>query len=598
MSDLTYRLVVDLSTTGTLGPALAGANASAAKLGGSLKSVGSEMKSLASSAAGAFTAVGDMVVGAMASAGKIAGVALAGGVAYGVTHINAELEKMQVSLAAIFSAQGVSKGMVGGMRIAGDTIKEMRRDAAQLPGEFKDLLGFFRLGATPGLALGASVPQLEKMSANAMAAAAATGVNMEQAAREYAQLLQGRSGSHNVFGALLGLTGDDAAKFNKLEGGARLKKVEELLGKYKESSEFFGQTYEALSSTMLDNGKRLLGGLTGGVFERVKLALSDANSWFDKNENVLMQHAEVLGEQLGYAFDVARKKITEWWPAIKAFATHMGDAISGAFERIGPVLDALGPRIKAALADPATIGKIGHAGTLYAGLKVGSALAPAASSVGSMASGALGAVGIGGAAAGAVAVAALLAVGGALHILADDSNYFHGMATKTVTHMGEQITPAMTSLEASFERVAPLIVAVADTLGANFLVMLDGLAIALRGVAAAADFTTGNMSALMKTLGLAKMADDKPEPIERDPVGIMTIKAMNTLSNQLDESGAPKHKKGAGGGGGGTHIQKVEIVLTTNQDPSRIARLTVEKLQDISRFPTSSRHARNFSAAR
>lgn len=598
MSDLTYRLVVDLSTTGTLGPALAGAAASTGKLNDSLKSVKSSLGSLASSATGALTSVGDTIVGALSTAGKAAGLALAGGMAYGITHINAELEKTRVSLAAVFTAQGVTKGMVGGMQLASGTIKEMRRDAAALPGEFKDLLGFFRLGAAPGLQLGASVGQLEKMSANAMAAAVASGVQLDQGAREYAQLLQGRSGAHNVFGSMLGLTGDAASQFNKLEGGARLKKLEELLGKYSGASETYGQTYDALSSTMLDNGKRLLEGLSSGVFERVKTQLSLANEWFAKNEGSMMQHAELIGEKLGYAFDVMHAKIVLWYPAVRAFALNAGDAIAAAFERVGRVVDALGPRVRAALADPATIGKIGHAGTLYAGLKVGSALAPAASSVGSMASGALGAAGIGGAAAGAVAVAALLAVGGALHILADDSNYFHGMATKTVAHMGEQITPAMASLEASFERVAPLIVAVADTVGANFLVMLDGLAIALRGVAAAADFTTGNMSALMKTLGLAKMADDKPEPIERDPVGIMTIKAMNTLSNQLDESGAPKHKKGAGGGGGGTHIQKVEIVVSSNQDPSRIARLTVEKLQDISRFPTSSRHARNFSAAR
>lgn len=60
----------------------------------------------------------------------------------------------------------------------------------------------------------------------------------------------------------------------------------------------------------------------------------------------------------------------------------------------------------------------------------------------------------------------------------------------------------------------------------------------------------------------------------------------------------PSTKKGAGGGGGGTHIQKVEIVVSSNQDPSRIARMVGDHLEKLSRFPTSTRFATNPSAPR
>jgi hypothetical protein len=65
------------------------------------------------------------------------------------------------------------------------------------------------------------------------------------------------------------------------------------------------------------------------------------------------------------------------------------------------------------------------------------------------------------------------------------------------------------------------------------------------------------------------------------------------LFRQLRDEDGGKKKNSTVSGGGGTNIQKVEIVVTSNQDPERIARLTVEKLKDLSRYPTSSRFAPN-----
>jgi hypothetical protein len=74
------------------------------------------------------------------------------------------------------------------------------------------------------------------------------------------------------------------------------------------------------------------------------------------------------------------------------------------------------------------------------------------------------------------------------------------------------------------------------------------------------------------------------------------VKRLGESMSEAQKKLAPK--PGAGGGGGGTNIQKVEIVVSSNEEPSRIARRVVDMLADIGRHPTASRHAPNFSRAR
>ena len=79
-----------------------------------------------------------------------------------------------------------------------------------------------------------------------------------------------------------------------------------------------------------------------------------------------------------------------------------------------------------------------------------------------------------------------------------------------------------------------------------------------------------------------------------DQITQMATQAANKWLLQTAPKGAEKaaHHKG---GGGGTKIQKVEIVVTSNQSPSRIARETVNELGKLSRAPTSSKYRPNFS---
>lgn len=49
---------------------------------------------------------------------------------------------------------------------------------------------------------------------------------------------------------------------------------------------------------------------------------------------------------------------------------------------------------------------------------------------------------------------------------------------------------------------------------------------------------------------------------------------------QPDEQAPPKHP-----GGSGVHIAKVEIIVSSNEDPDRIARLALAHLERLRRMP-------------
>lgn len=609
--DQVYRLIVDMSTRGSLIPESGKMDQATKKLkdaekgfgaglAGSLEKVGGKLKDAGSAISEAFTGAVEKAGTIAMTLGALGAAAGFGAVTYGVTKLNSELENTEVSLGAILNAQGMSSGLADGMRKAADVMVDMRRDAAALPGEFKDLIHFFQLGATPGFQSGASVKQFEGLAANAMATAGALNMQMDMAAREFAQLLQGRSGAHNVFGSMLGLTGEEASKFNALSGQERLAVLDKEMGKYKEARDVFGTTFEGLSSTLVDNGKKFLGEATLGLFERVKMALGDANRWFDDHEEQVMGFAESVGEKLVHAFDAVRFRIEEWTPAFMAFAHNAQEQMRRVWEIAEPYLERLEPMVKKALADPATFDRIEDILKAYAAVKVGSAAAPL---VGSLYSGVSGVVGEGGlmgamglaglpalGAAAAVAGGALVGAAGAVDILTDSTHEYHDAAMK----MAGNISDNVGRTEKAFEEFITALRPVADYAGLKFTASLEMMTDAVTWMAEGWAFVAKELNYLTGGF-FAKLRKDEEVKIDRT---MQLGGAMMAMTGRAERNDPDKNRTPKVTGGGGTNIQKVEIVVSTNQDPSRIARLTVQEMAKLSRFHTSSRFVRNPSAVR
>jgi hypothetical protein len=152
MSDITYGVNVEYISSGNL------------ELPSSVKDLeknfGKNLLSGLTGVANKFNGVFDSVAGSLLRAGATAaegiGAALAAGMALAVREaikFNQEMEDTQVSLGTIASMQGngENNGFANQFRFADVMIKQMRRDAKELPGAFHDLQNIMGLIAPSAL---------------------------------------------------------------------------------------------------------------------------------------------------------------------------------------------------------------------------------------------------------------------------------------------------------------------------------------------------------------------------------------------------------------------------------------------------------------
>jgi hypothetical protein len=630
---------------------------------------------------GQLMGVADRAVGVAAGFAKWAafgaGAAGIGAITFGVMGLNNQLEKSQIALGAIFQAQGVSPTLNAGLQLAGGTIEKMRADAAKLPGEFTDLLNIFTTASVPALRSGAGVQQFADLSARAMAAGAVASMPLDQVAREFAMLLEGRSGAHNVFGMrLLGLAGDAAEAFNKKTAPERFALISKELNKYGDALEAFGGSFEGKWTTAIDNAKNLLRLGTAPLFEKGKDALGAINEWL--TSPAALRRAENLGRTLADGFEWAKAKLDEWLPSIEKFATNAWVKLSDLWVQALPYVERFSAALKTALEDPGTIDKLIRLLELYVAAKLGGGVLSVAATVGGAAApfargwggraaaGAAGAAGAGVAAKTAAGFglgvggkgAATLGLGAGAGVLGTVAAV--GAAAGGVAAFGNQLWQLGKDIQSSWkpgmslwaaarnpsqERMAEsrnwkipewagggvwadqadqgAIVEWADReVEAHYRTIqgLDAMRDRLADLQREAEMTGRPLSILraemyehaLKTAevraeleGLSTAADDAATMLANlagTDAGVFSQEAdlVRRLNSRYTDPAAAKGAGGGarhGGGGGGTHIQKVEIVVTSNQDPSRVARATVDELGKLASFRRSSRYVPNYSQA-
>lgn len=606
-----YDVIVRLKSEGSFEAGIGRTAAHAGRLDGAIGAASTGMSALggaASGVAGVFTGMVEKAGAVALAMGKIAAVGAIGAVAYGIVGINNELEKTQIGLAAVFGANGVTNNMTDGLGLAKSVMADMRKDAAALPGEFKDLAAFFRFGANPGLKDGMGVNQLEKLSAHAMAAAASLNMPMDQAAREFGMLLSGRAGAHNILGTQLGI---NAKGFNSASGGDRVKQITSALDKFEPAIAEFAHSWDGLTSTARDNIKRFLGLATEPLFDKIKGYVSQFNDSIDANKNKLEEIAGTIGGKLARGFGGAVDYIMGWWPAIETFADNAETRIAQIWEKAKPFVDSIGDKAKNFLGSPDAIDHIESVLKLYAATKIGGSLFGMAGEAG----GAIGGIGkIGAQVAGAgaesgpigiavevAAAAAALAVlsaaafaaWGAFLALTDGTNEFHDSAMSSwnaIIASGNLVLSKFDDISVALSGVASgagsiyleWLRAVGDVAG-EAATALDGAARALQEIAIAAHAIDMPKAKVGVASAVLQAIDNMPAKWQGPPV------------QTAEERYASKTSRGAGGGGGGTHIQKVEIVVNQNDDPSRVARHVINRLASISRNPTFSSYRPNYS---
>ncbi len=588
-----YAVTVDFSQTGDLSRpnAQLGAMAgNAYRMGQSLERVGSGVSKL-----------GDTLLSAVGSAaslvghmGALAGAAGIAAVVYGLTQVNAELEDTKIGLAALFVGNDVTSTFKDGLLLAGKTMQTMRKDAAALPGELKDLTNIFQTMSTAGLQAGMSTEALEKFSAKTMVLAAVTKVGFATAGREMAAMLEGRATNRMPMFAKLG-TGMSATDFNKLDIEKRRKILEErssAIGS-PEAIAAYQHSWVGLTTTVKDYFKQFVGNSTSDVFERAKDSLDKVTNWYTSNQATVQKWTEKISAYLVSAFDTGEKFILRWWPATQTFLGNLQSEMTRIWDKVDGLVSTIGANIRDFMGDDAGPSKLikglEHALELGLALKVaGAALqigGTVTTGIGSMmgpGAGALGALG------GIVAVSVLafgaVSVAGFMDALAARpvGDKIHDDAVLAKQQLDSNTARLRGDLGVDRDGIDKLGVQAADTAGALAGLMASFLFW---------DKRLGGEGTLFEKLTPDAIHKDAYEEIQRPIMDIMGLKKMEGYADQGIEKDPkknvpPNHH---------TTIHKVEIVVNSNQDPSRIARLTVDKLAQFARHPTASPGVTNFA---
>jgi hypothetical protein len=249
------------------------------------------------------------VAAAVAAAGAALGVSR---LAEKIFEIGKETEDLKISMAGMFQAFGAAgltasaDDFTKAMGMSGAIFEKMRVDARELPGELEDLTNIFRMAIGGGMNAGKSVNEIEQLSSKLMAFGAIEMLPSQQTAREFAMMMEGRAGAHNVlFQRLRTQIGMTAKEFNALSEPAKWNIIERALKGYDPAIKEFGKSWSAISSTTVDIVKNLIRIGGAPVFEMVKRHLSDWNDWFEKNQQYVDRMATEWGEKLASGIETA-----------------------------------------------------------------------------------------------------------------------------------------------------------------------------------------------------------------------------------------------------------------------------------------------------
>ncbi len=614
MADLVYDVEVRYHSVGNLNSGLQRLGSQSQKFSDSFEKVFSKAgdfgKNLASSFNNTFDSLASSMLSATASIAAGIGTAVAVGLGHAVKigmEFNSEIEQAQLGIASILNANGVSTGMLGGLRDAAEMTANMRKDAADLPGEFKDLQNMVATVMNPGLQAGLNSSIIESMSAQAMSVAAIMHVSQPVAAREMAMMLEGNARHNMPFAQRLNL--GDLKAFNKLSAAERAQKLSEALGKHDSAMPDQAKSWVGVTSTAKDKIRSFFGDavkpLQSLVGSRLFELFNQKGAKYSQRVAFADELKHKLSTALMAAFHTGENFILRWYEPVKTFGHTLYEGLHNAFSRVQPIVEAIGNKVREFMMDPAALDKIAHVLKMAIALRAGSAGAEMGfgmmGGLGKLAGG-LGSIGgeggaiAGLAAVGPAALAAAVGIGilaagaaGVASSLADTNSIFHDTNLQNLSRLEESGRQLGTVGSKFWDLLKPAFEFIGTIMLTTFAGIVEGFTLfALYFV----PVVKGIEIAARKFMGLfgVEMPDGtaKPGAKAHDEYG-RTERDRDEDDGRKKDLKPPQHT---------THIHKVEIKVEGNEDPARVADLTIAKLIDMSKNPTRSPHTPNMFGGR
>lgn len=593
---LTYDIEIRYLETGNIGTKIGDITKKAKEARTEFEGLGS---SIEMGLGGAASAIGSLAKGIAGIA--VAGVAATATFGTALVHMNDQLEGTQIALAAIFTSNGASSSFTGGMTLASKQIEKMRKDAADLPGEFDDLVNIFQTIAPNTFRGGLGADQTRELAAQTMAAAAIMRLPMHVAAREMSGLIEGRAGAHNILGLrMMGLAGDKAKEFNHLSEEDRLKRLSGAMKNLvtPDVLNAFQHSFTGLFSTAKQNFKTTAMLIGESLFEHTKGSLEKVNNWFDTHQGTIAVWASKIGGSLADAWDFAANAFERYWGPVTTFFSQLGTEIRSIWTAIAPLMTGVADSFRESLSNGTAVENLKGMLRLYAAIKVGGPLVGAiGGNVGKMTGVAGGEASMFGLAAGVTgsvaALVALAAAAGELSALMNKDSENHDSAVE-----------AASGLTKAFEGlVAALNVSVTPALERFGIGATNLLSTAVRALTPDSDAVDdqAEYGAYLQEIEKLKRGGPGREDLLRavDARHLQYIKDHPHL-NPTDDVAINRNTDFGPGFGlhafgltdkdrptdkkvphSVTTIHKVEIVVQSNQDPSRIGRAVKSELAKL-----------------
>ncbi len=591
MSDIKYSIEVAFLQSGGFNAPAAGLDTLHAKVNSIHGSMLGMAGSFANSFNGAIDSIGSSIIGLGATAAAAIGTTIATGLTlagHAAFKFNEELENATISIGAIAKANDLVPTMADGLRLSAEMMKDMRKDAARLPGEFADLTNIMSTVTSAGAQSGMGLPAIEKMSAKVMAVAATLRVPMDVAAREMAMMLEGNARHQMPFFNRLGV--GSPKDFNKLTTKERRDKALEALDKFSPAIDQWTHSWMGIRTTAVDSIRQMAGAMGGVMFSKAKSFGERFNKWITEGDGI--NWAEGIGVKIGEAFDKGVAGILHWYPIIKTFTMTMYDGISGVIHRLEPVFKRLFGGLEKFLQDPKAFDKIASALGTVAALRVGSGvLGSGLSSAASMvpAVGGFAAMGTAALLAAPAIIGLAMAAEGIAVMVTDTLNPLLDFATSQMRHIGENAEELGKSLEFLRKGAQPGM----DQLGAELLLAVRGSVAALdlfvTGVAAAyelmRDYTQRFVGMFMHggLNGSAAQDAESAALLHEERSNRLHVRGMAWLDAKAEPNREPKIENHS------THFHgPITIQIQGDADPNRVARRTVDMLEDFARHPKTA----------
>lgn len=286
-------------------------NAKAAAKG--LAEVSSKLTSFGGALRGSNSAFGSMVAQAVAFGGAYLGVsAMVGGftrLASSAFQFQKEVGGAQLGLQTIMAqverstnamGQTVPLGFERANVLARATYQKLQEMAVVSSATSQELLGIYQATYGAARSAGASMEKIDELTQNAATAAAALGVDFQQASRDMGAMLRGGAGLDvKLFSALRAMNAInmDAQAFNRLAPERRVEVIANALRGFEAANEAYGKSLPGALSTTTDLFELFRGAFFGPAFAKMAELLNELNTTMIANKATILAYLTVFGRR-------------------------------------------------------------------------------------------------------------------------------------------------------------------------------------------------------------------------------------------------------------------------------------------------------------